>query len=298
MPTLTRPSPAKINLTLRVAGVRSDGFHELESLVTLIDLADTIHVTPQERGRWRLESTDDALPPDSSNLALRAARLLVEHVGENHGLDIRLDKRIPLGAGLGGGSSNAATTLMLLNELWGVGLTVSQLAHLGTRLGSDVPLFFHGPLALIRGRGEHVEACPQRLDAWVVLLLPELHCSTPDVYAAWDAMQAEAGGATGSGVDGRLRRVLDDLSRPDELMTRLYNDLEEPAFRVQPELRRLAAGATRLAGGPVRVTGSGAAMFRLFSDASAARVFAEAANAELGVRSEICRTQQPASGPY
>ena len=137
MDTLTRQSPAKINLTLRVVGKRDDGFHEIESLIARIDLCDTVHVSPRDDGRLTLECDEPSIPADESNLALKAAAILRDKAAAPQGAHMSLKKRIPAGAGLGGGSSNAAATLMLLNEFWNLGLPNSKLATIGTEIGSS-----------------------------------------------------------------------------------------------------------------------------------------------------------------
>jgi 4-diphosphocytidyl-2-C-methyl-D-erythritol kinase len=285
MATLTRFSPAKLNLTLRVLGRRPDGFHDLESLVALVDFGDELTVTSHEDGCYALDCDDPALPRDGSNLVLQAARALARVAGVNRGGEFRLRKRTPAGAGLGGGSSNAATALVCLSELWGLGYTPQRLAQIGAEVGSDVPLFFHGPLCVMRSRGEQVEHVPAELDAWAAILLPPLQCSTPAVYAAWDRMPAHPQRPAVAG-------VLAKVSAPEELMELIWNDLEAAAFEVSPPLRELAEQATRLAGGAVRVTGSGAALFRLFSDETAARAFASAVARDCRIRTEVARVNR------
>jgi 4-diphosphocytidyl-2-C-methyl-D-erythritol kinase len=276
MDSLSRESPAKINLTLRVTGVRPDGFHEIESLVTQVTLSDTVTVWSQEDGCYSLDCDDATLPRDGSNLALRAARALAEASGGNPGARIELAKRIPVGAGLGGGSSNAATTLMLLNELWRVGLPAAELARLGAELGSDVPLFFHSPLCVLRARGELVEdlGAPPRM--WVALVLPNLRCSTAAVYAAWDRLSAAPPRPT-------LAEVCSALGSADRLMDLLFNDLEPAALAVVPELAQLAERVAAVGGRPARMTGSGAALFRLFDERLEAERFAEMVRSQLRV---------------
>jgi 4-diphosphocytidyl-2-C-methyl-D-erythritol kinase len=282
--TLSAQSPAKINLTLRVVGKRADEFHEIESLVVRVELCDTISVTRHENGCFSLDCDDRTLPGDGSNLVLRAARTLAEAAGVNRGADIVLRKRIPAGAGLGGGSSNAATTLMLLNEAWGLGLPAAELERIGAELGSDVPP------CVIRGRGELVEDVPTPLRGWATLILPGLHCSTAAVYAAYGEPQRrqERGGRRRRELD-LSRLVAEGAGAAARLMDRLFNDLEIPAFEVVPELRRLAERAAEIAGGPVRMTGSGAALFRLFDEEAEARQFALAAAGALSVRTEVVR---------
>ncbi len=280
MQVLTRLAPAKLNLTLRVAGRRADGFHELESLVTRLDFGDELVVARHEDGCYALTCDDPTLPADGSNLVLRAARALARTAGVNHGAAFTLRKRMPTGAGLGGGSSDAAAALLALNELWELGLARPRLAEVAALLGSDVPLFLHAPLCVLRGRGERIEDRPERCRAWAVLLLPPLQCSTPAVYAAWDRRRATPARPP-------LESVLAVLHDPAALMERLFNDLEPAAFDVAPELARLADRASALAGGPVRMTGSGAALFRLFGDPAAAEAYAAQARVTLGVRTAV-----------
>jgi 4-diphosphocytidyl-2-C-methyl-D-erythritol kinase len=280
MSTLTASSPGKINLTLRVIGTRPGGFHEIESLVTRVDLCDEVSVRTQDDGTYSLDCDDPALPRDGSNLVLQAARALARAADLNRGVHIKLTKRIPAGSGLGGGSSNAATTLRLLHKLWGLGFDDAKLTQIGAELGSDVPLFLHGPLVVLRSRGEQAEDVPQRLNAWATLLLPDLHCATPAVYAAWDRMTARPEWPS-------LAEILAKLSSPEHLTDLLFNDLEPAAFAVVPALRELARRAAEIAGGAVRMTGAGAALFRLFGDESSAHRFARRVEQTLKVRTAV-----------
>lgn len=286
MDQITRESPAKLNLTLRVLGPRPDGFHALESLVAHINLCDTITATAHEDGCYALQCDDPALPRDGTNLVLRAAKALNNAAGTNHGIELVLRKRIPAGAGLGGGSSNAATTLSMLNELWGLQFSRAQLVALGAALGSDVPLFLHGPLSVVRGRGEIVEelSLPVRLAA--ALVLPDLCCATPAVYARLDQLPPPPPRPP-------LREVLDTLGSASHAMTVLFNDLEAAAFDLLPQLRTLSEQVTALAGAPVRLTGSGAALFRLFDDEQSALRLAGEVAARLNVRTAVARLAGP-----
>jgi len=279
MPTLTRQSPAKINLTLRVGPLRPDGFHEIESLVARVGLCDTVSVRPRADGQLTLECDDPAIPCDETNLALRAARLLGDKAKSKSGAHISLKKRIPAGSGLGGGSSNAATALMLLNDLRQPGLARDELAAIGAQIGSDVPLFFHSPLCIVRGRGERIEDLTVRLEAWVALVLPEIRSSTRDVYAAWDRNPSS---------ESRIRSS--ELTIPksaEALMPQLFNDLEPAALAVNPPLAEVVEQLGQLSDGPVRMTGSGAGLFRLFDSQSSAKRFAATVRAALGTRVEV-----------
>lgn len=286
MNALSAEAPAKINLTLRVGPRRPDGYHEIESLVARVALCDRVTVEPRDAGALTLSCDDAAIPTDDTNLALRAARALAAGGGGERGAHIRLEKGIPAGSGLGGGSSDAAATLKLLNALWSLGLASEQLAEIGAQIGSDVPLFFGPPLCVVRGRGEQVAPAAVRLGGWAALVLPGIVCSTRDVYAAFDRLEpppaaAEARPGAADIVSGAVTAA--------QLMPRLYNDLEPAAFGVHPSLRALHRILEQIARGPVRLTGSGSAFFRLFDDAEAAERFAAEAADVTPCRTEVVR---------
>ena len=186
-------APAKVNLGLRVLGTRADGFHALDSVVALLGFGDDVELEPAET--TTLEMLDDgvslgALPADiERNLAVRAVRLLEREVGRSLPTRIRIVKRIPLGGGLGGGSTDAAAVLRGMNDLWALGLSCERLCALGAELGSDVPLFLLDGTVRMTGRGETVERLPMdnAPPLWLVLANDGSHCSTPQVYGAWDA---------------------------------------------------------------------------------------------------------------
>ncbi len=175
------PAPAKLNLFLHVTGRRADGYHELQTLFQLLDYGDELGFAAREDGRLRLL---DPLPgvPDEDNLVMRAARALQRAAGCPLGADIALVKRLPAGGGLGGGSSDAATTLLGLNHLWQLGLGLAELAAIGLPLGADIPVFVHGRSAWAEGVGERlipVELAP----AWYLVLCPDCHVSTAEIFA-------------------------------------------------------------------------------------------------------------------
>ncbi len=191
---------AKVNLGLKVLGRRADGFHELDSVVALLGLGD--EVTIEKASATTLEIVGDgvdvaALPADAeANLAVRAARLLEREAGRPLPTRIAIRKRIPLGGGLGGGSTDAAATLRGMNDLWGLGLPRARLLALGAALGSDVPLFLLDGTVRMAGRGERVERLPMpsAKPLWVVLANDGTHCPTPRVYAEWDRLHAAGAG--------------------------------------------------------------------------------------------------------
>jgi 4-diphosphocytidyl-2-C-methyl-D-erythritol kinase len=268
MQTLTRLSPAKINLTLRVTGRRPDGFHDLESLVACVTLADRITIMLTGQARWTVTCSDPAIPCDECNLAVRAAVRFAERVGEPVGGHIDIQKRIPAGSGLGGGSSNAATVLAMLNDLLGARLAEADLVALGAEIGSDVPLFFRGPLCVMRGRGELVEPVEARLATELLLFLPGIHSATPAVYAAWDRRG-------GHSVRPEVGFVVAGLAQPARLADLLFNDLEEPAVAISRELADFASALRAACPLPVWMSGSGSAFFCLDAEGSPAITVAE-----------------------
>jgi len=174
-------APAKVNLFLNVFRKRPDGYHELHSILQMISLYDEITFEPVRRG-MTLASLSGDLPTDGRNLIIQAARRLAREAGVNPGIRMTLKKNIPIGAGLGGGSSNAAATLVALNRLWGLGYSRDELARIGQKLGSDVPFFLYGPAAFVAGRGEKVMPCVFEGDRWLVLINPGFEVSTRWVY--------------------------------------------------------------------------------------------------------------------
>lgn len=273
---LTARSPAKINLTLRVGPRRSDGYHDIESLVALLDFADEVDVQPRQDGALSVECDTPGIPCDETNLALRAAHALRESAGAgasrgdpSRGAHVVLRKRVPAGAGLGGGSSNAAATLMLLNRLWKLGGSAAQLGAIGATIGSDVPLFFHGPLAIIRGRGEIVQPVRAALVGAVVLAIPPIHSATAAVYAAFDTAALPPPRESAADLVMRLSRVNASFpAGPPQLpaaalAAALFNDLESAALTANADLARFAGALRAATGEPFHMTGSGSAFFHI-----------------------------------
>lgn len=260
-------APAKLNLYLEVLGKREDGFHELATVMTSLDLADDVTVTlrPRRQGLARgipdvtLEASTLApfvgeLPAPEDNLMSRAAVLFLSTRGllHSHGVDLELLKRVPAGGGLGGGSSDAAAVLRALGRSHDGAVDPAALTPLAAALGSDVPFFLYGGTCMCKGRGEQVSPIDPPRSFDVVLLLPPFGVSTPAVYAA---MQAPALHASTTSVDHDA--LVDAYADADTARLRaLYrNDLEGPAARVEPRLARM------LAGGGVGLSGSGSTLF-------------------------------------
>lgn len=281
---LTLRAPAKLNLTLRVGDVRPDGYHELESIVALVrGLADTLQMRPASSGEWSLTCDDPTVPTDERNLVLKAARKLADVTQRRDlGAAFALQKRIPAGAGLGGGSSDAAAALRGLNALFDLRLGDAALRAIAAEVGSDVPLFLaNAPLVLMRGRGEIITPLDTTLDAIAAIILPDVHSSTPAVYRAFDELPARPAGVP-------LETVLPALGgRLPALSGLLFNDLEPAALQVTPTLKPIADALHHLSHGRARMSGSGAAFYWLLEDAAGASAFADRVRRDLAVRVEV-----------
>ncbi|MFW6145931.1 MAG: 4-(cytidine 5'-diphospho)-2-C-methyl-D-erythritol kinase [Planctomycetota bacterium] len=249
-------APAKLNLILRIGPPRRDGYHPVDSIVTKITLYDDLIFTRRSDAAVMLTCDDPTLATDETNLVVRAARRL-QALGARGGADIELRKRIPAGAGLGGGSADAAVTLRVLNELWSVGLDADALAGLAADLGSDVPLTLADGASRMRGRGERLSPVTVAPFA-AVLVTPPVHASTASVYAAFDAM-----------APGPLEPVDPETlagGPASRWADRLVNDLFVPACRVCPEIAAWADGLEAATGRRAHMTGSGSALFVLADD--------------------------------
>jgi len=253
---------AKINLSLRVLGRRADGYHELRTIFQSIALHDTL-ILRRARGPFTLDCDDENCPTDSSNLVWRAAEAAWKAAGRRgspRGVAIRLTKRIPIAAGLGGGSSDAAAALRALAKLWRV--DAARLPDLAASLGADVPYFLEGGTVLGLERGDVLFPLLDRPHEWVTLIVPPFRVSTKDAYAWWDADRKNRVGA-----DLRVGRGADTSVGP---YSDNRNDLERPVAKRHPEIARLV-GALRGAGASqAAMTGSGSAVFGLFDGRRAA----------------------------
>ncbi len=251
-------APAKINLTLDVLGRRPDGFHNLRSLVIGVDLRDRVRCALQPKSEITMFCSDSDLD-GARNLAVKAATKLARWAGCQAGLRIELEKIIPTSAGLGGGSSDAAATLRLCNELWATKLGSAELAALGARVGSDVPLFFALPGALMTGRGEEVKPVKLSWSGWVLLVFAGCAVSTREVYRSWRP-------ADGAGLlTGDEASVL-EAGSAEELAPLLRNHLEPAVFRVSPVVARAYEALKGLGFAMVRVSGAGSALYVLFDE--------------------------------
>jgi 4-diphosphocytidyl-2-C-methyl-D-erythritol kinase len=255
-------APAKVNLTLRVLGRREDGYHDIESLVQKISLYDRITIEDRTEPGILLTCTDPSLPTGHDNLAHRAAVLIAERSGiRDKGIAIHLEKGIPHGAGLGGGSSDAASVLMGMNSCFKLSQTREELAEMAQQIGSDVPLFLYPSPSVIKGRGEKIEASPVRLNAVFVLVFPGFGVSTKWAYSNF-RLTKEPDKYTISA----LYRSGEGTVPPESWQDLLVNDLEEAVTIRHPEIGRCIKELLRAGAEASLMSGSGSAVFGLFRD--------------------------------
>lgn len=293
--TLTRTAHAKINLFLRIVGRRSDGYHEIETLFQRISLADCLTFTATGDGLLTLSASGIPVPGAAKdNLILRAAQALQKLTTDPSasGARIELEKRIATGGGLGGGSSDAAATLLALREVWGLDLSDAALSQIGRRLGADVPFFVGSEARAIgRGVGDEISrvpptapsASPPAESFRIVLALPDYGVPTAEVYRRYDPAHPEPHDAE------RLPRLVEALARGDleATLDAAWNEMEGLAFALRPELDALRRRLEGLARRPVRMSGSGSTLFTLAdSDADAAAVASTWRGEAVGVRVE------------
>ena len=255
-PELSYPAPAKLNLFLHVTGRRADGYHLLQTLFRFIDLSDTLHFTLREDGEVRRVNALDGVPAEQ-DLCVRAARLLQRECNCPVGVDIGLEKRIPMGGGLGGGSSDAATTLLALNKLWNLGLSRARLMQLGLSLGADVPVFIFGENAFAEGVGEQLQAFPLP-DAWYVVLFPPVHVPTAQIFSHPELTRDSIS------ITIRALPIGQNLST-----VALGNDLQPIVCKLYPKVAQYLDILGNFA--PAMMTGSGACVFAEFASETEAQ---------------------------
>jgi 4-diphosphocytidyl-2-C-methyl-D-erythritol kinase len=248
-------APAKINLTLDVLYKRPDNYHEIEMIMTTVDLADRIGLKATESG-IHIESADRFVPNDSRNLAYQAAQLLKDTFNIKSGVIISLDKQIPVAAGLAGGSSDAAATLKGLNQLWQLNLSLDELAELGAKIGSDVSFCVYGGTALAKGRGEIIEHLPAPPHCWVVLAKPTIGVSTADVYGAFNPANAE---------HPDTGKMIEALEQGDyqAMCDHFGNALESVTLEMHPEVAQIKEQMKKFGADAVLMSGSGPTVFGL-----------------------------------
>lgn len=256
------PSPAKLNLFLYITGQRADGYHELQTLFQFLDYGDTLTIEPRQDGQLRLLTPLEGVP-DEENLIIRAARLLAKTAAQTHrladgsGADISIEKRLPMGGGLGGGSSNAATVLVALNHLWQCGLSEDELAAIGLTLGADVPVFVRGHAAFAEGVGEQLTPIDVA-EKWYLVVHPGVSIPTPVIFKDPDLPR------------NTPKRSIDTL-----LKCEFGNDCEVIARKRFREVDEVLSWLLEYA--PSRLTGTGACVFAEFDTELAARQVLEQA---------------------
>lgn len=261
MSALNLLSPAKINLTLEILGIRPDGYHKLRSIMQPIDFFDEVRIETEDGDGIELECSGIDAPRDNSNLAWRAAEAYLTESGLNLRVGIKIKKRIPMGTGLGGGSGNAASVLVGLNKITAA-LSEKKLLSLASSIGADVPFFIKSQTALVQGIGEKITVLRDFPLFYYLVLCPKLHVSTEEVYKKWDELN-------GPGKDTNSKEGLQDIERRTEAFREnslppLINDLEEPAFALYPEINSYKKILTSMGSESVLMSGSGSSVFAVF----------------------------------
>ncbi|PLR83233.1 MULTISPECIES: 4-(cytidine 5'-diphospho)-2-C-methyl-D-erythritol kinase [Bacillus] len=249
-------APAKINLSLDVLHKRMDGYHEVEMIMTTIDLADRLELSLLEKNEIKIISHNRFVPDDQRNLAYQAARLLKERYDVKKGVSIAIEKVIPVAAGLAGGSSDAAAALRGLNKLWGLGLTMDELAEIGSEIGSDVSFCVYGGTALAKGRGEIITQLPAPPTCWVILAKPFIGVSTSDVYRRLDLK-----GKKHPNIDSMVNAI--ERNDYSGVCQNVGNVLEEVTLNLYPEVAHIKEQMRRFGADAVLMSGSGPTVFGL-----------------------------------
>ncbi len=250
MSTLSLLAPAKLNLCLKIIGRRNDGYHLLQSLFQLLDFGDTLHFSLRDDSEIVLHTPFDGVAP-ADNLIVRAACALRDTTNTHTGIDIHCDKHLPMGGGIGGGSSNAATTLLALNHLWQTGLSADALSEIGLGLGADVPVFVRGRTAWAEGVGEKLTPVEMPED-WFVVIHPGVSVATREIFS---------------------HQQLTRNSRPIKIAAFLEqgagNDCENVVKSLYPEVKNALDWLSQFA--PAQLTGTGSCLFARFADEASAR---------------------------
>ncbi|HOX08376.1 MAG TPA: 4-(cytidine 5'-diphospho)-2-C-methyl-D-erythritol kinase [Planctomycetota bacterium] len=256
-PDLELDAPAKVNLFLEVIAKRPDGYHEIETVMQAVDLCDRLSFWSRGDGEVTISVSGGDAPADDSNLAVRAARAVMQGSGTHGGVHLHIEKRVPSGGGMGGGSSDAAAVLRGLNRLWSLGASTADLGKLGAALGSDVNFFLHGGLALCRGRGEVVEPLPAGPEMGLLLHFPRVHIATAGIYGS---LGRSLTGPRISSTNLVAKLLRGDLAGAGD---ELFNRLEEPVFAAHPGL---AVAKERLRGSRALgalLSGSGSTIYSM-----------------------------------
>jgi len=259
------PAPAKLNLFLHITGQRNDGYHELQTVFQLLDYGDWLWFTPMKSPDILRDGDVPGVKPEQ-DLTVQAAYLLKEKTGYTAGANIKIDKRLPMGAGVGGGSSDAATVLVALNSIWGTGLGIEELAVLGGELGADVPVFIQGKSAWAEGTGDILT--PLELhECWSLVISPEVHVSTAEIFSSTQLTR-----------DSRPRKIASFLESSYALCAQqkketgsddFRNDCTAVVTKLYPEVQRALEWLGQYA--QAKMTGTGASVFAMFETQQEAR---------------------------
>jgi len=261
MSSITLLSPAKINLTLEVLGVRADGYHEIRSIIQPIDLFDEVSIDVEDGEGIEIESSGVSIPSGKDNLAWRAAELFIQNSGVNLKIKIFIKKKIPLGTGLGGGSGNAAAVLIGLNRITNA-LSGGDLFKIAPKIGADVPFFIRSLTATMEGIGEEISILKEFPTFHYVILSPNLYTSTQQVYKKWDELNIipkDNIAPSENNLEGRIKKFID---KKEDMP--LQNDLEEAAISIHPEIASYKQILTSMDIKSAQMTGSGSAVYAVF----------------------------------
>ncbi|MEG0384745.1 4-(cytidine 5'-diphospho)-2-C-methyl-D-erythritol kinase [Solibacillus cecembensis] len=260
-------APAKINLTLDVLYKRPDNYHEVEMIMTTVDLADRIGLETRKDGQIKIVSADRFVPDDNRNFAYQAAELLKNTYGLSEGVTITIEKQIPIAAGLAGGSSDAAATLRGLNELWNLNLSLDELAEHGAKIGSDVSFCVYGGTALATGRGEKIKELSVPPTCWVILAKPKIGVSTAEIYGGLKVDNIEHPNTT------KMIEAIENNDYP-LLCESVGNVLESVTFELYPEVVTIKEQMQRFGADAVLMSGSGPTVFGLVDhEARVSRIY-------------------------
>jgi len=287
---ITEQAFAKLNLGLKVLRRRDDGYHDILSVFQTIDLWDDLRFLDTGAKEIRILCSDPSVPTDARNLVHRAARVLCERTGRDRGVEIELFKHIPVGAGLGGGSADAAATLRALNRLWDLGLTPEELTELAEEIGSDVPFLVRGGTAVVSGRGEVLRPLSWRGDAFYLLFVPDISVGTGWAYEELSRM-----GLTTDTEYVNFINSTSDLLELERLFPVLVNDFEHVAERICPSIHRVRSELRRAGAWACSLSGSGSAFYGVFRTRETARSAARRLAMEEEGQIFLCAPYDPAA---
>ncbi len=281
--TVSFRSFAKINIGLKVSSKREDGYHDIETYFQTVDLSDSVRLSFPEEG-ISVSSTDPQVPSDNRNLAYKAAELFFSESGIKSGCSLHIEKNIPCGAGLGGGSSNAGAVLLALNRVYGNPVDENKLARIALSIGADVPFFLAGGLALGRGAGEILAPAEDVDMKHILIVCPFIHCSTKEVYESYDLLLTEKVNNI------RIPRFCCCPDTGYDLYSSLTNDLEAGAFALYEELKSIKSVLEKTGAVFSMMSGSGSSLYAVYNKGSELFSARNRVEGLFSVRAFACRT--------